>query len=111
MMSARWLHAWYQLTQDESAADWQDAMDPTGSMGGESNKNVVRVAIVVEGGARICVVDRWAQTECCFTGLFFLSASTKNHLEKKANVKSGQCLLRNGLRQEAFWMDILVHAN
>ena len=74
---------------DSTPGDWHDAMESTtGSMGGEYQKGVVRVFVIVEGagkdvccgaigsnGARFCTSK---PSECSF----------KSHVDKKAMVKA-----------------------
>jgi hypothetical protein len=87
-----YMHGIEQIRNESAAGDWQDAMDSTaGSMGGESARNVVRVVIVVGGGARISC-DRVSNGGRTVLGCFW-SASTKNHIEKKAVRRFGHVYL------------------
>jgi hypothetical protein len=79
---------------DVTIGDWNDAVESTsGSMGGESNRGVVRVFVVVEGAGRYFCCGSVGLNGARFCTSHPGKCGFKSHLDKKANVKAGHVYL------------------
>jgi hypothetical protein len=87
-----------------NTSDWHDTMESsTGSMGGESNKSVVRVFVVVKGAGEDMCCGQVGANGSRFCTKVPSSCKYKNHKEKKAKVKPGHVYVGSG-KTESAWI-------